>query len=210
MLVYLITNKINDKKYVGQTIRTLEERWKDHKKLSRNKDKVSPHLHNAIFKYGPDNFKVQTLIIVGSKQEMDYYERALIKVWNLTDEDKGYNITAGGDGVSRPCSAETKKKISDALKKRSADGIPSHNLGLKRTDETKRKLSESHKGKKLSAESEKKRLETMRSPEYREKQSKLKMGNKNRLGAVLSEETKRKISESIRKHYNKENEHTSG
>ena len=53
--IYKITNLVNGKSYVGQTIRTIEERWKQHIKDSKgNKDDF--YLHRAIRKYGKENF----------------------------------------------------------------------------------------------------------------------------------------------------------
>ena len=50
-------------------------------------------LYRAIRKYGVDGFDVKPLVIVGTKQEMDYYEIGLIKVWDTTNPKNGYNVT---------------------------------------------------------------------------------------------------------------------
>ena len=60
--VYKITNKINNKCYIGSSIRT-EKRWKQHINASNNPN--SPHynypLYQAFRKYGIDNFKFEIL-----------------------------------------------------------------------------------------------------------------------------------------------------
>lgn len=59
--IYCIENKINQKKYVGKTIRTIEERFNEHKrelKLTRSKDKL---LYKAIKKHGIENFEIKEL-----------------------------------------------------------------------------------------------------------------------------------------------------
>ena len=56
--IYLITNTINDKKYVGQTRQTVEERWKEHK--NDVKRRKTP-LYRAMKKYGIDKFNIYTL-----------------------------------------------------------------------------------------------------------------------------------------------------
>ena len=54
--IYKITNKINNKIYIGKTTRTVEQRYKEH--LADSK-RVRSYLHNAIQKYGSENFNVE-------------------------------------------------------------------------------------------------------------------------------------------------------
>lgn len=201
MFVYLITNKINGKQYVGQhSGKDLLKYWNHCIAAALRGSQDKPHLYNAVRKYESKNFEIESLVVVQSEQEMDKYEIGLIRALD-TRRPNGYNLTDGGGGtLGHAVSKETREKISSALKIR-ALSTPSHNLGLKRSEETKRKLSESHLGKSPSEESQRKRLETCRSEEHRRKMSLAKMGNKNRLGAVLSPETKKKISESLRKRH---------
>ena len=57
MYVYLITNLINDKKYVGIT-NNIKRRWSNHCHPSKGREQV---ISNAIKKYGVDNFKFEVL-----------------------------------------------------------------------------------------------------------------------------------------------------
>ena len=59
MTIYLITNLVNGKWYVGQTIRPLEHRWERH--LHVGKRDVKYHLYKSIKKYGVENFKIQKI-----------------------------------------------------------------------------------------------------------------------------------------------------
>lgn len=102
--IYCITNKVNGMQYVGQTIRTIIQRWYCHKVESKNiVDKM--YFHSAIRKYGADNFDVEELerISCKSKQELkenlNSLERHYISQLN-TLRPNGYNLTIGGDTSS--------------------------------------------------------------------------------------------------------------
>ena len=61
-IIYKITNKINSKVYIGETIRTLKVRWNEHKSESYTEGHgYSYHLHCAIRKYGAENFLVEEI-----------------------------------------------------------------------------------------------------------------------------------------------------
>lgn len=93
--IYVITNKINNKQYVGKTIDTIENRWKTHLKDSNKKFFESRPLYKAIKKYGKENFIIEQLEECSYKilNEREQY-------WiNILDTYKnGYNATLGGDG----------------------------------------------------------------------------------------------------------------
>ena len=101
MYCYMITNKINQKKYIGITI-DFEKRMAQHKR-----QKTSSLIHQAIQKYGFENFK-------GTKW---YYDNLPNNIPNkLVD-----NHDIWKDGISDATkklidsSNELKKKIDDAL-----------------------------------------------------------------------------------------------
>lgn len=108
--VYLITNKINGKRYVGVTTKTLKERWYHHKTQN-----YCRHLHNAILKYGADNFNMEVICCAFSQKDMFDLERYFIEYYN-TLSPLGYNLNTGGLGgcVS---SEETKIKCGITSKK---------------------------------------------------------------------------------------------
>lgn len=109
MIVYLITNKINGKRYVGQTVQCLPYRWSAH----TNEKSQCVALNRAIQKYGKENFEIKVLSKCNSLEEMNHRENYYIKLFK-TLAPYGYNLTTGGDG--RKCSEETRKKMSISQK----------------------------------------------------------------------------------------------
>jgi group I intron endonuclease len=108
MLIYLITNKINGKRYVGQTIQTLRNRWHGHKQASLPGKSTVP-LYNAIRKYGLENFEIKVLSRSHSMEELNHREAYCIKLLG-TLSPNGYNLATGGSNSLH--SQETKDKIS--------------------------------------------------------------------------------------------------
>lgn len=158
MLVYLIVNNVNGKRYVGQTSQPLNKRWARHRSPMNHRD--PQYLFRAIQKYGAENFTIKPLVVVNSKWEMDLYERSLIKAFGLRNPEKGYNLTDGGGGMlGFKLSEETKARMSSYVKSEehrarisiSKLGNKSR-LGILHSEETKKKISEAHKGKKFSSE----------------------------------------------------------
>jgi group I intron endonuclease len=95
MQVYLVTNKVNRKQYVGQTVRSLEKRWNSHVSVAmRGK---GSYLAHAIKMHSSEKFMVETLHICESKEEMDFTEIFYIELLK-TKRPVGYNLTAGGEG----------------------------------------------------------------------------------------------------------------
>lgn len=85
--VYLISNDINNKKYVGITIRTIEQRWKEH---LRHDNEI---IDKAIKKYGANHFFIQQLEEC-SDEELDNKEQYWISYYD--SYKNGYNCTTGG------------------------------------------------------------------------------------------------------------------
>jgi group I intron endonuclease len=145
--IYKITNKIDNKIYVGQTIQDVEARWKDHLKKGSN----CRYLKSAINKYGLDNFEFK-LVCITFDNQLDNMEIKYIEQYNSLVPN-GYNLRLGGNSGRH--NAETKQKISETLKNRYKNGLipPRSQLGIPHSEITKKKISESLKGHKLSQES---------------------------------------------------------
>lgn len=117
-VIYCITNKVNDKKYIGQTINFQRRMWEH--KYSKTKES---YLKNSIQKYGINNFKFEIIERV-KIENLNKREIYWIDFYN-TFKGEGYNLTIGGDAVGKgknhwwygkELSQETKDKISKANK----------------------------------------------------------------------------------------------
>lgn len=107
--IYLISNDINDKKYVGQTTRSIERRFNEHCWCSGCRK-----LHNAILKYGKEHFTIKPLKVFSCssqlilEEQLNKWETFYIKYYDTVNT--GYNLSNGGDHYKM--SEETKHRLS--------------------------------------------------------------------------------------------------
>ena len=148
MIIYSITNKINGKKYIGQTIKDLNTRIQDH--LACAKMHYHRKLYNAINKYGWENFEVKIECTCATLDELNKMETAYIIKYDTVVN--GYNMGLGGDNNvmfsenvkhkhdAKMRTKEVRSKISASMKKlRQTNGF---------SQETRKKISEKLKGNK--------------------------------------------------------------
>lgn len=133
MILYQITNLLNGKQYIGQTIESLERRFDRHFYYKGKSSLLSP----AMRKHGRDMFKAEILETATSLEELNRLEQRYISAHN-TLHPLGYNLLSGGGGHSRH-HEETRRKMSISRK----GGKP--NLGHKHSEETKKRMSEKKK-----------------------------------------------------------------
>jgi group I intron endonuclease len=157
--IYCIENKINGKKYIGQS-KDIDNRFMRHKSDFFGGRNHSPILMKAWEKYGRENFNFYTIVYLPNiKIIMDAFEIFFIWLFNSHVSRFGYNISWGGNTPmkNRKHSEETKRKISKnnpkhwKNKKRPAETIEKIRLskiGKKATIRTKEKMGDSHRGKK--------------------------------------------------------------
>ena len=108
-IIYLITNTINDNKYVGQTVMQLNKRWLAH--IQESKTYSEHPLYRAINKYGIDNFKIRVLEECG---EDILSEREIYWIKKLDTYNRGYNATTGGESNCN-IREDVKEKISQSM-----------------------------------------------------------------------------------------------
>lgn len=96
-IIYMISNNINNKKYIGKTSRSLEDRWKEHIRKYNNPNSGSYNytIYKAFRKYGIQNFECKQIEecpnnIINEREQywINYYNSYL----------DGYNMTEGGEG----------------------------------------------------------------------------------------------------------------
>ncbi len=176
-IIYCAKNNINNKVYIGQTIKTLEGRKKKHIENTGNF-----HFHRALRKYDEWVWYIVQEYKCDADKIADALNKAEIYYINMYDSfNNGYNMTKGGEGLSGfNHSDKTKLKMSISGK------------GLKHNDERKRNNSEAQKGKTISEETRRKISESGKGLK-RSEESKIRisLGQK---GKIVSEETKAKIS----------------
>lgn len=158
--IYMTTNKINNHKYIGKHYGLLRDDYLG----------SGVAITNAINKYGKENFEKEILYISQDEQENALKEREFIAAYNAVERDDFYNIAPGGEGFSvRDMSPEKyeewKRKTTKAARERdtsymktpeyrekmaqAVSGEKNGMYGKHHTEESKRKMSESSKGKNL-------------------------------------------------------------
>ena len=95
--IYKITNNVNGKSYIGQTIQNVKERFYQHCATKCSKAVSNMAIHRAIKKYGKSNFTVEVIEEIDSTNLNDR-ERYWIRYYD--SYNNGYNSTEGGqDGI---------------------------------------------------------------------------------------------------------------
>ncbi len=98
-VIYVITNCINGKQYVGLTTTSIEERWERH--LDQVSRKEASLIHKAIAEFGEENFTLEVIAQASNIEELRTKEREWIKKLN-TLTPQGYNVTLGGEVGGAP------------------------------------------------------------------------------------------------------------
>lgn len=197
--IYITTNMINGKRYIGQ--RKFNKNWETYLGSGIL-------LKKAIKKYGKENFCRDIVAIAETREELNLLEQEWIIEYDAVNSDNYYNITYGGEG------GDTRCQLSKEERSLVMQGENNPMYGKHHSEETKKKMSESHKGKTLEPFTEEHKTKISESnkgknkgripwnkgvaydEEYKKKLSEIHMGKKGtRNGMINSEEHRKKISE---------------
>ncbi|MDD5015473.1 MAG: NUMOD3 domain-containing DNA-binding protein [Atribacterota bacterium] len=186
--VYLITNLINGKKYIGSS-KHVVKRLYEHKRTLCNKKHKNLHLQSAWNKHGESHFKFELLEICNIKILL-LREDFWITYYNTKNREYGYNIDGATKygSVKRNRSEETKKRLSEAGK---LDWIKRKLSGYKLSEETKLKIGRAFKGRKISKNVRQKIRESLLGRKF--SQERKNNISKAKIGSKLSEDHKKKI-----------------
>ena len=186
MIVYAIRNKINGKRLIGQTLDiTPNRRWSRHSSNARKGVHENSHFQYAWNKYGEKAFE----FLVIDETAKNINQLNTLEIFYISTIPNLYNIQDGGRNNSP--SAETRRRMSKAMKGNTNAKGHKHSLGIRK------KISEAGKGRIPSVETRRKISEAnqRRLPVSLETRRKMSEAHK---GKRFSAEHKRKISEALR------------
>ena len=215
--IYQVTNLVNGKKYIGQTINRKETRWYGSLKTIIQTYTCNTHLKHSIKKYGIDNFEVETIDRAMTKEELDHKEDYYIRKYNTINPKFGYNQKYGGSNGKH--TEASKKKMSENHKDNSGEKNPMFgkipwNKGKHLNDKIIEKISNSQKkrfkenphlqdgkknpmyGKTSPMRGRKRSKETKK--RIKENHANVSGKNNPMYGKHHSKETKQKISDSLK------------
>lgn len=134
--VYKITNLINNKVYVGSTLSSFKERFRQHRKYLRGNYHHSSKLQNAWNKYGGDNF---TFDVIEITDNLTTRIRESYWIEYFNSFKNGYNATLSVNGgvIGTKLTPEHRQKISQA------NIGNSHRLNILHNQKTKESISKS-------------------------------------------------------------------
>jgi group I intron endonuclease len=197
--IYVVTNLVNGKQYVGQTTRTCAKRWQGHCWEATAGRKNG--LCQAIRKYGRENFKLEELVTAAGKEELDALEAQWVETLH-TITPWGYNLMGGGGSAGRP-SRETIERRRRALtghptSQATRDKISNAQVGRVFTPEHREKLRRAKLGRKQNPEMVARRNAAIRTA-YSERHDEIVPKiTRVHVGRRHSEETKAKMRVSAR------------
>lgn len=109
--IYKISTTKSNKVYIGQTTKTVAERYRIHLGARNSKGKKTLHLYRAMEKYGIETFSVEQIDSANSQEELNEKERYWINYYDSIDN--GYNMMQGGNDEN-PMSSDIVKAKHDS------------------------------------------------------------------------------------------------
>ncbi len=140
--IYIIKNLTTGKLYIGSA-QVVKRRWRKHRESLRRGDHCNKYLQNAWDKYGEEDFKFEILEEVFKDEDLLSSEQKWLDKALAFKRELGYNICPNaGSPLGRKVTAQTRQKISQAT-----SGENHHFWGKTLTEEHRKKIGNSNKGK---------------------------------------------------------------
>lgn len=145
MIIYKVTNNVNGKIYIGQTIRTIDERISEHQR------KKNSLIGKAIKRYGIESFTIESIETVTTIEMLNNREIYWIKHFKCMVPN-GYNQCVGGNNTMGFTHREESKQKMSESKSKLYMGENNPFYGKTHSIEAKQKMSKQRKGRTLSEE----------------------------------------------------------
>lgn len=166
-VIYAASNVVDGRvyNYIGKTKQDFGRRWDQHCQAALKRPWTKIRLQQAIRKHGAESFMIELVAVATDESTLNDFERMYIEEYKANDPDFGYNMTTGGEGfgwgnqinTGRKLAPEHKAAIGLANRKpKSLEGRENMRRAQKRrvgiswghhTEETKKRLSLTHKGR---------------------------------------------------------------
>lgn len=195
MLVYIVRHRHYGTSYIGKTKHDIDWRWKYH--VSQSGPNASSVLGRAINKYGPDAFEKEIICTGSSEEELNELEKLCIaafqtrvpKGYNLTDGGDGV--------IGLVFTPAIRKKLREAaLRNNSAQYLPHTGFQGPHSPETRKKLSEANKRRPPASPETREKLRQAHLGRQKSEAElvHIRAAMQRRKGVPMNEETKKKIS----------------
>jgi group I intron endonuclease len=153
-VIYCIKNELNGKVYIGYTGKNIDKRFNTH--IKNAKEKINRKLYDSMNKYGCNNFTISKLDETDSIESAQELESWYIHIFKSKNSKYGYNMTNGGDGgytLSEWDEIDKQNLYTQQKQKREETLMNRYGVNsASKLNWVKEKISNSHKGKKLSEE----------------------------------------------------------
>jgi predicted GIY-YIG superfamily endonuclease len=124
-VIYKLTSP-SGKSYIGQTKRSFNERWVQHKTSANGNYQHCISLENAIQKYGAENFTTKILFDCNDDIQLDKLEIMAIKLFFSNNPTHGYNLTSGGKNYKEITNNGKIISLSDYHRKKHGNNLPKY------------------------------------------------------------------------------------
>ena len=134
-IIYKVTNTKNNKIYIGQTTRSISDRWKSHLRhafCSERPNDLNTKLYIMMREEGINHLVIEEIDkVIGTRYDGDCAEIKWIAEYDSTNPDKGYNTDKGGHVISDKCrKARINQMIGSKLKGKQLETVRENGMKM--------------------------------------------------------------------------------